>query len=126
MRNGFTAERAWKLLREWTASPSLVKHSLATFVQAMAARTRAYGILGALRLGLSDVTDVELVELYAIAASLHNFDFDIRQASGARRAEPSQEVRLLRARSSRPLSSYSTEKASMICRQETNDAERVI
>ena len=47
MNKGFTAERAEALLREWTASESLVKHGLA-----VACCTEAYGQIEAVRLGL--------------------------------------------------------------------------
>ncbi len=71
MADGFTRERAWALLQEWTASPSLVKHGLA-----VEACTRAYGVMEAARLGLSGTESEDLIELYAIAGLLHDFDYD--------------------------------------------------
>jgi predicted hydrolase (HD superfamily) len=71
MADGFTRERAWQLLQEWTASPSLIKHGLA-----VEACTRAYGVSEAARLGLSGQEAEDFVELYAIAGLLHDFDYD--------------------------------------------------
>jgi predicted hydrolase (HD superfamily) len=71
MADGFTRERAWQLLQEWTASPSLIKHGLA-----VEACTRAYGVSEAARLGLSGKEAEDFVELYAIAGLLHDFDYD--------------------------------------------------
>jgi len=64
-------ERAWQLLQEWTASPSLIKHGLA-----VEACTRAYGVSEAARLGLSGNEAEDFIELYAIAGLLHDFDYD--------------------------------------------------
>jgi predicted hydrolase (HD superfamily) len=71
MGNQFTRERAWQLLQEWTASPSLIKHGLA-----VEACTRAYGVSEASRLGLIPPDSENLIELYAIAGLLHDFDYD--------------------------------------------------
>ena len=71
MSGEFTRERAWELLQEWTASPSLIKHGLA-----VEACTRAYGVMEAARLGLSGVEADDLVALYSIAGLLHDFDYD--------------------------------------------------
>ena len=71
MANGFTRERAWQLLQEWTQSPSLVKHGLA-----VEACTRSYGVAEAERLGLAGADADEFIELYAIAGLLHDFDYD--------------------------------------------------
>jgi len=71
MANEFTRERAWQLLQEWTASPSLIKHGLA-----VEACTRAYGVSEAARLGLSGQEAEDFVELYAIAGLLHDFEYD--------------------------------------------------
>jgi predicted hydrolase (HD superfamily) len=71
MTDGFTRERAWGLLQEWTASPSLVKHGLA-----VEACTRAYGVQEAARLELIGPEAEEFVELYSIAGLLHDFDYD--------------------------------------------------
>lgn len=69
--NEFTRQRAWQLLEEWTASPSLIKHGLA-----VEACTRAYGVAEAARLGLSGSEADDFIELYAIAGLLHDFDYD--------------------------------------------------
>jgi predicted hydrolase (HD superfamily) len=71
MANGFTRERAWELLQEWTASPSLVKHGLA-----VEACTRSYGLREAARLELEGREADDFIELYAIAGLLHDFDYD--------------------------------------------------
>jgi predicted hydrolase (HD superfamily) len=71
MADGFTRERAWELLQEWTASPSLVKHGLA-----VEACTRSYGVREAARLELAIAEADEFIELYAIAGLLHDFDYD--------------------------------------------------
>jgi predicted hydrolase (HD superfamily) len=71
MADGFTRERAWELLQEWTASPSLVKHGLA-----VEACTRSYGIREAARLGLTGTEADDFIERYAIAGLLHDFDYD--------------------------------------------------
>lgn len=71
MADGFTRERAWGLLQEWTASPSLVKHGLA-----VEACTRSYGVREAARLELVGTEADEFVERYAIAGLLHDFDYD--------------------------------------------------
>jgi len=71
MADGFTRERAWQLLQEWTASPSLVKHGLA-----VEACTRSYGVREAERLGLAGREAGDFIELYAIAGLLHDFDYD--------------------------------------------------
>jgi predicted hydrolase (HD superfamily) len=71
MENRFTRERAWVLLQEWTVSPSLIKHGLA-----VEACTRAYGVMEAARQGLSGTDFEALIELYAVAGLLHDFDYD--------------------------------------------------
>jgi len=71
MANGFTRERAWELLQEWTASPSLVKHGLA-----VEACRRSYGLREAARLELEGREADDFIELYAIAGLLHDFDYD--------------------------------------------------
>jgi predicted hydrolase (HD superfamily) len=71
MADGFTRERAWELLQEWTASPSLVKHGLA-----VEACTRSYGVREAARLELEGREADDFIELYAIAGLLHDFDYD--------------------------------------------------
>jgi predicted hydrolase (HD superfamily) len=67
----YSRERAWQLLQEWTASPSLIKHALA-----VEACTRAYGVSEAARLGLAEAEAADFIELYAIAGLLHDFDYD--------------------------------------------------
>lgn len=67
----YTRDRAWKLLNEWTTSPSLIKHALA-----VETCTRSYGEREAQRLGLSGDAAAELVATYSIAALLHDFDYD--------------------------------------------------
>jgi predicted hydrolase (HD superfamily) len=71
MGNTFSRERAWTLLKEWTASPSLIKHGLA-----VEACTRSYGIREAGRLELAAAEAAEFIELYAVAGLLHDFDYD--------------------------------------------------
>ena len=67
----FTAERAEGLLREWTASESLVKHGLA-----VACCVQAYGVREAERLGLCEEEAKRLAEMYRCAGLLHDFDYD--------------------------------------------------
>jgi predicted hydrolase (HD superfamily) len=67
----FGAERAEALLREWTASESLVKHGLS-----VARCTESYGEREAARLGLEGVAAAEFAERYRCAGLLHDFDYD--------------------------------------------------
>jgi predicted hydrolase (HD superfamily) len=67
----FSAARAEALLREWTASESLVKHGLS-----VARCTESYGLREAARLGLGGDEAVRLGELYRCAGLLHDFDYD--------------------------------------------------
>jgi predicted hydrolase (HD superfamily) len=67
----FHRERAFELLKEWTASASLVRHGLA-----VEACTRSYGVLEAERLGLAGDEREKFVALYAMAGLLHDFDYD--------------------------------------------------
>jgi predicted hydrolase (HD superfamily) len=67
----FGAGKAEALLREWTASESLVKHGLA-----VACCTESYGVREAARLGLVGDEAVRLVELYRCAGLLHDFDYE--------------------------------------------------
>ena len=67
----FTATRAEALLREWTASESLVKHGLA-----VARCTEAYGQIEAVREGLGFDQAARLAEIYRCAGLLHDFDYD--------------------------------------------------
>jgi predicted hydrolase (HD superfamily) len=71
MSGGFTRERAWELLTEWTKGESLRKHGLAVSVC-----TEAYGVLEAQRLGLSGVEAAEFVGLYASTGLLHDMDYE--------------------------------------------------
>jgi predicted hydrolase (HD superfamily) len=70
-RATFHRVRAFELLKEWTASPSLVRHGLA-----VEACTRSYGVLEAERLGLAGDEREKFVALYAMAGLLHDFDYD--------------------------------------------------
>ena len=67
----WSAEKAEQLLREWTASDSLVKHGLA-----VAACTESYGQREAERLGLRGDPAARLVEMYRCAGLLHDFDYE--------------------------------------------------
>ncbi|HEX4154759.1 MAG TPA: HD domain-containing protein [Acidobacteriaceae bacterium] len=71
MSGEFGAEKAEALLREWTASESLVKHGLA-----VAACTESYGRREAERLGLSGEEAARFVERYRCAGLLHDFDYE--------------------------------------------------
>jgi predicted hydrolase (HD superfamily) len=71
MSGALGAERAEALLREWTASESLVKHGLA-----VAACTESYGRREAERLGLAGHEAAALVERYRCAGLLHDFDYE--------------------------------------------------
>ncbi len=71
MAEGFTRVRARRLLEEWTASASLVKHGLA-----VSCCTEAYGIREADRLGLAPDEASAMAETYACAGLLHDFDYD--------------------------------------------------
>jgi predicted hydrolase (HD superfamily) len=71
MGDGFSAERAEALLREWTASESLVKHGLS-----VARCTESYGEREAARLGLVGGAAARFAELYRCAGLLHDFDYD--------------------------------------------------
>ena len=71
MDREFTAERAEALLREWTASESLVKHGLS-----VARCTEAYGVREAARLGLEGEAAARVAEMYRCAGLLHDFDYD--------------------------------------------------
>jgi predicted hydrolase (HD superfamily) len=64
-------EQAWQLLTEWTASESLRKHALA-----VEACVVACGEAEAERLGLSSKERMEMLELYAATALLHDFDYE--------------------------------------------------
>lgn len=59
------------LLREWTASESLVKHGLS-----VARCTEGYGIRHAADLGLDATAAQQLADLYRATGLLHDFDYD--------------------------------------------------
>ena len=59
------------LLREWTASESLVKHGLA-----VAACTESYGTREAARLGLSGAEAAAFADRYRAAGLLHDLDYE--------------------------------------------------
>jgi len=67
----FGVDRAEALLREWTASESLVKHGLS-----VARCTESYGVREAARLGLEGDAAARLAGLYRCAGLLHDFDYD--------------------------------------------------
>ena len=67
----YTRERALALLREWTASPSLLNHAYA-----VEACTRSYGEREAAQLKLSPQEAKGFIEAYSMAALLHDFDYD--------------------------------------------------
>ena len=71
MSGEYSAERAEALLREWTASESLVKHGLA-----VARCTEFYGQIMAERMGLGMEDAARMAELYRCAGLLHDFDYD--------------------------------------------------
>lgn len=62
---------AWRLLNEYTQSASLLKHALSVEIC-----VRAYGERHAVDLGLSPEEAHTLVETYAIAGLLHDFDYE--------------------------------------------------
>lgn len=63
--------RAWKLLNEYTKSPSLLKHALA-----VETCVRAYGESEAERMGLTGDEREAFVEKYAATGLLHDFDYE--------------------------------------------------
>src|SRR5580698_4602764 len=71
MNEEFTAERAEALLREWTASESVVKHGLA-----VACCTESYGVREAARLGFEGKAAARFANLYRATGLLHDFDYD--------------------------------------------------
>lgn len=66
-----TALEAERLLREWTASESLVKHGLA-----VAACTESYGVREAAAMDLADEEAEKFAEKYRCAGLLHDFDYE--------------------------------------------------
>lgn len=67
----YTREAAWRLVCEYTQSPSLRKHALS-----VETCVRAYGEREADALSLSGEARDALVEKYAIAGVLHDFDYE--------------------------------------------------
>jgi predicted hydrolase (HD superfamily) len=65
------AARAEALLREWTASESLVKHGLS-----VARCTESYGLREAKRLGLQGEEATRFAERYRCAGLLHDMDYE--------------------------------------------------
>lgn len=65
------AQAAEALLREWTASESLVKHGLA-----VAACTESYGVREAARLGLQGEAAAAFADRYRAAGLLHDLDYE--------------------------------------------------
>ncbi|MGC1783276.1 MAG: HAD family hydrolase [Acidobacteriaceae bacterium] len=62
---------AWRLLNEHTQSPSLLKHALAVEVC-----VRAYGEKHAAELDLPPSEAHSMIEIYAVAGLLHDFDYE--------------------------------------------------
>lgn len=71
MENSHTHARAWKLLNEYTQSPSLLKHALA-----VETCVRAYGEREATLQGLTGEGRDAFIEKYAVTAVLHDFDYE--------------------------------------------------
>jgi predicted hydrolase (HD superfamily) len=69
--NGYSRERAWSLLNEYTQSASLLKHALA-----VETCVRAYGEREADAQGLTGESRDHFVEQYSITALLHDFDYE--------------------------------------------------
>ncbi len=65
------AAHAEALLREWTASESLIKHGLS-----VARCTESYGIREAARLGLQGDEAAHLADTYRCAGLLHDMDYE--------------------------------------------------
>jgi predicted hydrolase (HD superfamily) len=66
-----TAAQAEALLREWTASESLIKHGLS-----VARCTESYGIREAARLGLHGDEAAHFADTYRCAGLLHDMDYE--------------------------------------------------
>jgi len=64
-------EEAWQLLTEWTESDSLRKHARAVEIC-----VSACGEAEADRLGLEGEARTRLLELYAVTALLHDYDYE--------------------------------------------------
>jgi predicted hydrolase (HD superfamily) len=67
----FTRGRAWELLTQWTMGDSLRKHALG-----VEACVTAYAEQEVLRLGLVGEEATEKIDLYAMTALLHDFDYE--------------------------------------------------
>jgi predicted hydrolase (HD superfamily) len=70
-QNGYSRERAWSLLNEYTQSLSLLKHALA-----VESCVRAYGEREADAQGLTGEARDAFIEQYSVTALLHDFDYE--------------------------------------------------
>jgi len=70
-QNGYSRERAWSLLNEYTQSLSLLKHALA-----VETCVRAYGEREADAQGLTGEAREQFIEQYSVTALLHDFDYE--------------------------------------------------
>jgi predicted hydrolase (HD superfamily) len=70
-QNGFSRDRAWSLLNEYTQSASLLKHALA-----VETCVRAYGEHEAAAQNLSGEERDAIIEKYSVTALLHDFDYE--------------------------------------------------
>jgi predicted hydrolase (HD superfamily) len=70
-QNGFSRERAWSLLNEYTQSASLLKHALA-----VETCVRAYGEREANSKMLAGEERHTLIEQYSVTGLLHDFDYE--------------------------------------------------
>jgi predicted hydrolase (HD superfamily) len=70
-QNGYSRQRAWSLLNEYTQSTSLLKHALA-----VETCVRAYGEREADAQGLSGEARDAFVERYSVTGLLHDFDYE--------------------------------------------------
>ena len=71
MTPNHNAVQAVALLREWTASESLIKHGLS-----VARCTESYGLREAARLGLQGDEAANFAEVYRCAGLLHDMDYE--------------------------------------------------
>jgi predicted hydrolase (HD superfamily) len=70
-QDGYSRQRAWSLLNEYTQSTSLLKHALA-----VETCVRAYGEREADAQGLSGEAREAFVERYSVTGLLHDFDYE--------------------------------------------------
>jgi predicted hydrolase (HD superfamily) len=70
-QNGYSRERAWTLLNEYTQSASLLKHALA-----VETCVRAYGEREAAAEDLSGEPREAFIEKYSVTGLLHDFDYE--------------------------------------------------